>query len=70
MPAMADDQLPQPNPPTEVDLSAFRDGQGAHETDIFIAIMGVTGAGKSTFISHLALDGVGPQIGNSLASCL
>lgn len=66
---MADDQLPQPDLPTEVDVSAFRNGQEARETDIFVAAMGVTGAGKSTLISLLAPEGAGPQIGTNLSSC-
>lgn len=64
-----DDELPQPDPPTQVDLSEIRNGQEPRETDIFVAVMGVTGAGKSTLISHLVSGGVGPEIGRSLSSC-
>jgi ABC-type lipoprotein export system ATPase subunit len=66
---MEEDELSQSDPPTEVDLSPFRNGQEARDTDIFIAVMGVTGAGKSTLISHLTTEGVRPEIGNSLSSC-
>lgn len=64
------DELPQPDPPVQVDLSQFRDGQDPRDTDIFVAVMGVTGAGKSTLISHLMPGGVGPKIGEALSSCL
>lgn len=67
---MADvDELPQPDPPAHVDLSEFRNGQDPRDTDIFIAVMGVTGAGKSTLISHLAPGEAGPEIGKDLSSC-
>jgi ABC-type lipoprotein export system ATPase subunit len=66
---MEDDELSQSDPPTAVDVSAFRNGQEARDTDIFIAVMGVTGAGKSTLISHLVTEGGSPQIGNNLSSC-
>lgn len=35
--------------------------------DVVIAVMGVTGAGKSTFISHLTTENVG--IGHGLEGC-
>ncbi len=35
--------------------------------DSFVAVMGVTGAGKSTFISRLAGDGA--KVGHDLVSC-
>jgi ABC-type transport system involved in cytochrome bd biosynthesis fused ATPase/permease subunit len=38
------------------------------DDDIVIAIMGVTGSGKSTFISLLAEQSV--QVGHSLTSCM
>ena len=37
--------------PTKVDQRAFRDGYEPAEGDVFIAVLGQTGAGKSTFIS-------------------
>lgn len=64
-----DDRLPQTDPPTQVDLSEIRNGQEPRDTDVFVAIMGVTGAGKSTLISHLASAGVAPEIGRGLSSC-
>jgi ABC-type proline/glycine betaine transport system ATPase subunit len=39
---------------------------GSHEDEI-IAVMGITGVGKSTFIEHLTK--VGLKIGHSLQSC-
>ena len=35
--------------------------------DVVIAVMGMTGAGKSTFISHLTNENVG--IGHGLEAC-
>lgn len=35
--------------------------------DVYISVMGVTGSGKSTFISRLC--GRGPKIGHELESC-
>lgn len=64
------DELPQPDPPAQVDLTEFRNGQDPRDTDIFVAVMGVTGAGKSTLISHLVSAGAGPKIGEGLSSCL
>ncbi|KXX76426.1 Ankyrin-3 [Madurella mycetomatis] len=40
-----------------------------HEQDVFILVMGMTGSGKSTFISHLAERSNQPEIGNGLQSC-
>jgi ABC-type lipoprotein export system ATPase subunit len=37
--------------------------------DIFIAVMGVTGAGKSTFISHCVAVPDSVEIGDGLQSC-
>jgi GTP-binding protein EngB required for normal cell division len=36
-------------------------------SDVYVAVMGVTGAGKSTFISHLADEQV--LVGNGLNAC-
>jgi ABC-type phosphate/phosphonate transport system ATPase subunit len=40
----------------------------ARESDVYIAVMGVTGAGKSTFISHLTDSKV--QVGDGLNACV
>lgn len=45
----------------------FRDPTEAQVSDVYIAIMGVTGAGKSTFISQLA-DSQAP-VGTGLYAC-
>jgi type IV secretory pathway VirB4 component len=45
----------------------FRDGFQPQDSDIFIAVMGVTGAGKSTFISHCTQKAV--KIGHDLQAC-
>ncbi|KAJ5203307.1 hypothetical protein N7449_005386 [Penicillium cf. viridicatum] len=45
----------------------FRDPTEAQTSDVYIAIMGVTGAGKSTFISQLA-DSQAP-VGTGLYAC-
>ena len=45
----------------------FRDGYGAQPTDVFIAVMGVTGVGKSTFISLCTEKEL--QIGHGLQGC-
>lgn len=37
--------------------------------DIFIAVIGVTGTGKTTFISHVAKDPSQLVIGHDLQSC-
>ncbi|KAL8288224.1 hypothetical protein RB597_000359 [Gaeumannomyces tritici] len=42
-------------------------GYEPNDSDKFIAVMGVTGAGKSTFISHIAQGQV--EIGSSMRSC-
>lgn len=66
---MDNDQLSQSDPPTVEDLSSFRNGHDERDTDVFIAVMGVTGAGKSSLISKLATGDVKPKIGNNLRSC-
>ena len=45
----------------------FRDGYEAQATDVFIAIMGVTGSGKSTFIAHCTEKEL--EIGHGLQGC-
>ena len=45
----------------------FRAGREPSPDDIFIAIMGMTGSGKSTFISHCT--DVEVQIGHDLVAC-
>ncbi|KAJ5384479.1 hypothetical protein N7517_002390 [Penicillium concentricum] len=54
-------------PPFEGPAFDFRDGFQPRSTDIFIAVMGVTGAGKSTFISLLTEKAV--NIGHALQAC-
>ncbi|KAJ4997042.1 P-loop containing nucleoside triphosphate hydrolase protein [Colletotrichum sp. SAR 10_66] len=54
-------------PPIHVDTSLFRGGQKARDSDVFIAVMGLTGSGKSTFVSHLTKSTV--PIGSKLQSC-
>lgn len=57
------------DPPTvmPVDQRAFRDGYEPKETDQFYGILGVTGAGKSTFISKCTDKEV--SIGHNLQAC-
>lgn len=50
-----------------VDQRAFRDGYEPAAGDVFIAILGVTGAGKSTFISKCSEKQV--AIGHNLQAC-
>lgn len=45
----------------------FRAGYEPSPDDVFIAIMGMTGSGKSTFISHCTNGKV--QIGHDLMAC-
>ena len=52
---------------TKVDQRAFRDGYEPAEGDVFIAVLGVTGAGKSTFISKCTEKEV--SIGHNLQAC-
>ncbi|KAK1640654.1 P-loop containing nucleoside triphosphate hydrolase protein [Colletotrichum phormii] len=66
---MEDDNLSQSSPPTETDLSSVRNGHEPRETDIFLAVFGVTGVGKSSFISHLTTDKSKPEVGHKLDSC-
>lgn len=49
------------------DPKIFRDGRAPRPTDVFIAVMGVTGCGKSSFISMCCDKPV--QIGHDLKSC-
>ena len=58
---LPDDALP--------DETFFRSGLEARSTDVFVAIMGVTGSGKSTFISLLAEPGSRPVVGHGLEGC-
>ncbi|KAH6887450.1 hypothetical protein B0T10DRAFT_71258 [Thelonectria olida] len=55
----------QPNHGT--DPRVFRDGRAPRSTDVFIAVMGVTGSGKSSFISHCCEKIA--QVGHSLHAC-
>ncbi|KAK0656591.1 hypothetical protein B0T16DRAFT_501159, partial [Cercophora newfieldiana] len=48
---------------------AFRAGNDPHDLDVFIAVMGMSGAGKSTFISHFTNSDNSPEIGKGLQSC-
>ncbi|KAF6806998.1 hypothetical protein CMUS01_14236 [Colletotrichum musicola] len=68
-PRMEDDNLSQSNPPTETDLSCVRNGHEPRETDIFLAVFGVTGVGKSSLISYLTTDTIKPEVGHTLDSC-
>lgn len=54
-------------PAAEVDQRAFRDGYEPADGDVFIALLGVTGAGKSTFISKCSEKQV--NIGHNLQAC-
>lgn len=58
-------EAPQSAP--QVDPRAFRDGYEPKPSDVFIAVMGVTGAGKSTFISKCTEKEV--RIGHNLQAC-
>ncbi|KAJ6017100.1 P-loop containing nucleoside triphosphate hydrolase protein, partial [Penicillium sp. IBT 35674x] len=53
--------------PSKESIFDFRDGFQPRSTDVFIAVMGVTGAGKSTFISLLTQKAV--RIGHELQAC-
>ncbi|KAK1990650.1 P-loop containing nucleoside triphosphate hydrolase protein, partial [Colletotrichum falcatum] len=46
-----------------------RNGHEPRETDIFLAVFGMTGVGKSSFISHVTTDKSKPEIGHQLDSC-
>ncbi|KAK0257976.1 hypothetical protein LTS16_002045 [Friedmanniomyces endolithicus] len=48
-------------------MSQLANGTQYRPEDSFVAVMGVTGAGKSTFISRLAGDGA--KVGHDLVSC-
>lgn len=56
-------------PGAALDQTMFRSGFEARKSDIFIAVMGVTGSGKSTFISMLANAGAPVKIGHGLQGC-
>ncbi|WQF90241.1 Putative GTP binding domain, P-loop containing nucleoside triphosphate hydrolase [Colletotrichum destructivum] len=68
-PRMEDDNLSQSSPPTETDLSSVRNGHEPRDTDIFLAVFGVTGVGKSSLVSHLTTDKNKPEVGHKLDSC-
>ncbi|KAJ5591975.1 P-loop containing nucleoside triphosphate hydrolase protein [Penicillium hispanicum] len=55
-------QAPTPGPPKN-----FRAGRAPGPNDVFIAVMGVTGSGKSSFIS--LCSGKPVQIGHDLKAC-
>jgi len=59
--------VPEIRLPASPVASDFRDGLAPTESDMFIAVMGVTGAGKSTFISHLTQKPI--KIGHDLQAC-
>ncbi|KLU90970.1 hypothetical protein MAPG_09495 [Magnaporthiopsis poae ATCC 64411] len=61
-----DDENPEPVTDPN-DPKIFRDGRAPRPTDVFIAVMGVTGCGKSSFISLCCNKPV--QIGHDLKSC-
>jgi len=61
------EQRHAPPAASQVDPRAFRDGYEPQPSDVFIAVMGVTGAGKSTFISKCTEKEV--RIGNTLQAC-
>ena len=67
---MEQDQVDQSSPPTKFDTSIFRNGYEARDTDVFIAVMGLTGVGKSTLISMLTTQDPKPTIGGGLSSCM
>jgi flagellar biosynthesis GTPase FlhF len=62
-----DQSRPRSDEVTNVDQRAFRDGYEPASGDVFIAILGVTGAGKSTFISKCSEKQV--AIGHNLQAC-
>jgi excinuclease UvrABC ATPase subunit len=49
------------------EMQNFRNGFAPRPSDVFIAVMGVTGAGKSTFIS--LCSGREVKIGHNLQGC-
>ncbi|KAK6429768.1 hypothetical protein LTR95_014085, partial [Oleoguttula sp. CCFEE 5521] len=51
----------------KVNPRSFRDQHEPRESDVFIAVMGVTGAGKSTFISKLTTKEI--KIGHDMQAC-
>lgn len=53
--------------PTTLNQRAFRDGYEPAEGDVFVAVLGQTGVGKSTFISKVAEKEV--SIGHNLQAC-
>lgn len=61
----------QANEPLEFahDETSFRRGLEPQANDVFIALMGVTGSGKSTFISLLTDSGEDIKVGHGLQAC-
>ncbi|RYC60016.1 hypothetical protein CHU98_g6190 [Xylaria longipes] len=57
----------KPVPDSDDNSLSFRDGRAPKSTDVFIAVMGVTGSGKSSFIS--ACPGKQVKIGHELNAC-
>ncbi|KAI8683158.1 hypothetical protein LRP88_04872 [Fusarium phalaenopsidis] len=51
------------------ELRSWPCGQEPRPTDVFIAVMGVTGSGKSTFISRCCGSNATASIGHSMRSC-
>lgn len=47
----------------------FWAGYKPRRQDVFVIVMGMTGSGKSTFVSHFAETGNQPKIGDGLRSC-
>jgi GTP-binding protein EngB required for normal cell division len=66
-PAAGHAEKPPKEPSTKIDQRAFRDGYEPAEGDVFIAVLGQTGAGKSTFISKCSEKEV--SIGHNLQAC-
>jgi predicted GTPase len=54
-------------PSNQRTIGAAKHQHEARESDVYIAVMGVTGAGNSTFISHLTDSEV--QVGDGLYAC-
>jgi hypothetical protein len=66
-PAAGGAEKPPKEASDKVDQRAFRDGYEPAEGDVFIAVLGQTGAGKSTFISKCSEKEV--SIGHNLQAC-
>ncbi|KAL4887203.1 P-loop containing nucleoside triphosphate hydrolase protein [Aspergillus karnatakaensis] len=60
-------RVPLPADGDHQSLMDFRGGRPARETDIFIAVMGVTGSGKSSFTSCCSRKEV--KLGHRLEAC-